>query len=729
MARASSNKLYRNFTAGLITETTPLTYPDNASVNEDNCVIFNKGNRSRRLGYDFEVGATLSGFTLAPTSYPNTAFQEFAWLAVANQAGLNFLVLQQGSTLYFYDMSVSPLSTGQLPFTINLNTIGSPSSTPALIAATDVYMAAGRGYLFVVGAQIEPIVVTYDPRAATVSATRLYIQIRDFKGVNDGLANDDEPSTLSGLHNYNLLNQGWFDPKNDASGSSVSYFDAFGNLGTHNQPPATPITTYYTKWTHYPGNNKQWWVAKNSSTGAFDPTLLSTFFFGTGRAPRGHYVVNAFYIDRSAMSGIAGIPVEQTNHRPSSTTFFAGRVWYGCDSTVYYSQNLDDVSKAGMCYQEADPTSEDISDLVATDGGVIQIPEMTNVCALYPLGAGVLAFASNGVWFISGATAGFSATDVAVTKISSIGMDAPNSIVQADNKVIWWSKIGVQALNQINTQFGVGSNFNQESLSENTIRTFFQTIPDQSRQFAKGVYDPASNTIQWLYQSGTYASPYFYNRILNLDLTLKAFYPWTVSDSGAYVTGIFTTPFLNILSQPTSIRNTFNKFVNLTASSGNTTFGFFNNFNYADWQTLDGVGKAYTSFVETGYELLDDAMRKKEANYVFCYFRRTEANFVPSSSDYTVDAPSHCFLQVKWDWSDSEISNKWSTKMEAYRHRRQPEVDATNLTFDTGSHVVVSRNKVRGSGKSIQFRFENGDIGSNFDLLGWAVPYSGNTDP
>jgi hypothetical protein len=43
--------------------------------------------------------------------------------------------------------------------------------------------------------------------------------------------------------------------------------------------------------------------------------------------------------------------------------------------------------------------------------------------------------------------------------------------------------------------------------------------------------------------------------------------------------------------------------------------------------------------------------------------------------------------------------------------------------------VVVSNNKVRGSGKSVQFRFECSEPGKNFDLLGWAVSFAGNTEP
>ena len=37
--------------------------------------------------------------------------------------------------------------------------------------------------------------------------------------------------------------------------------------------------------------------------------------------------------------------------------------------------------------------------------------------------------------------------------------------------------------------------------------------------------------------------------------------------------------------------------------------------------------------------------------------------------------------------------------------------------------VVVTKNKIRGIGRALQFRFECSEIGKNFDLLGWSVQY------
>src|SRR5687768_14459961 len=109
-----------------------------------------------------------------------------------------------------------------------------------------------------------------------------------------------------------------------------------------------PIAEFRTKIGRYPGNNKQWWVARAQADnpdatppyreGDFLPDVLDKMYSGNNKAPRGHYVLNAFKKDRSAASGVAGIPVEESGVRPNTVAFFSGRAWYAANSTVYYSQ-------------------------------------------------------------------------------------------------------------------------------------------------------------------------------------------------------------------------------------------------------------------------------------------------------------------------------------------------------------------------------------------------------
>lgn len=214
MARGQQNKLYNMFVKGLITEAGPLTYPENASTDELNCVLKRKGPRARRLGIDYEPDSTAAD--ISDTFDQTNLTNEFVWKAVDNNANTNFLCLQIGSTVKFFDLSSEPLTDGLKGFELDLLDYKVTGVDDAVVASNYAQFTSGKGFLFVVHPQMEPIVVEYDADGDDLIVIPITIQIRDFDGVYDGLANDAEPSTLSKEHYYNLRNQGWIAP-----GSSV----------------------------------------------------------------------------------------------------------------------------------------------------------------------------------------------------------------------------------------------------------------------------------------------------------------------------------------------------------------------------------------------------------------------------------------------------------------------------------------------------------------------------
>jgi hypothetical protein len=126
MPRGQKDKLYRTFNKGLVTEAGFLTYPEDASIDELNTVLYRKGNRSRRLGIDFEEGST--GFTVSGLS-ESSVTTEYLWKAPSNNAKLNMLVMQVGRYLLFFDLSVTPLSEGIKDFVVDLADFKSPTAT------------------------------------------------------------------------------------------------------------------------------------------------------------------------------------------------------------------------------------------------------------------------------------------------------------------------------------------------------------------------------------------------------------------------------------------------------------------------------------------------------------------------------------------------------------------------------------------------------------------------
>lgn len=212
MSQAGSVKLYRTFVKGLITEAGYLTYPEDSSTDELNTIPTRKGNRTRRFGIDYEsnyllnpiVGTTLDRFT------------EFVWRSVNNISDLNFLCQQVGTKIYFFSLEADPISDSLRPFSIDLKAYADPAASVNQINENNVEFGAGKGFLFIAHPYMEPIIVSYDLVTNAITVVKVIVQIRDFEGLNDGLANDQEPLTLSKEHQYNLMNQGWAQPSTQA---------------------------------------------------------------------------------------------------------------------------------------------------------------------------------------------------------------------------------------------------------------------------------------------------------------------------------------------------------------------------------------------------------------------------------------------------------------------------------------------------------------------------------
>jgi hypothetical protein len=488
--------------------------------------------------------------------------------------------------------------------------------------------------------------------------------------------------------------------------------------------PVDPITQYYNRIGRYPANNQQWWLARSEiddstrglKIGDFLPEVLQKIYMGNLHAPRGHYILNAFKKDRANISGVVGIPDEVTNDRPGTVAFFSGRAWFACGSIVYFSQLLTDKKKASLCYMDADPTSENISDPLATDGGVIPIPESVKIVRMVPHGGAMLVFAHNGVWAITGTASGFTALDISVNKVSPVGCHSPMSVVETDTSVFWWSDIGVMGVTQNKGQFTSIVSFDKTNISEERIQSFYNAIPDTSRVDVKSVFDPKNNCIYWLYRES--AGTAQYDKILILDLTLGAFYPWKFSPSAYKIKGIYLGTKNNSYTVPTDIPPSQVEYI--TTSVTSLRISQVRSGNFVDWYTLNGIGVTYDSYMEAGYEIFEDSMRNKNITYLFAYLTKTETAIVGGQPNY----PSSCQLTVKWDWANSAMSNKWTTPVELYRPGR-----LLLDTADTGYSMVVTKNKVRGNGKAIQFRFGTSDAGKNFDLVGWSIAVSGSPIP
>lgn len=740
MAQAKQIQQVNSFVAGLITEATELTFPPNASYDELNCVLSIKGSRRRRLGIDFEPDYALSSFSATDSEMADFAISTFTWKAVGSQGNLNFLAVQWGDTLYFYDFGSNVLSSNEKSFTVDLSAYLAPSATVA--SRTRLSYACGRGDLFIVSPVILPLQITYDADADTISVSEVEIRIRDFDGIDDGLEVDEETGTLTTEHHYNLLNQGWFE----------------------GQDGYDPINGYHSTAGNYPANNIQWISAKNAN-GSVNTALLRRIPAGTTEAPKGHFILDPFYKDRSMASSLSGIPVEEVTTRPAAVAFYAGRIVFLHKSDIYVSQVLNqNRDNVGKCYQNQDPTAEDLNALVDNDGLVINIPEAGNLIAALNVGFALLVFATNGVWSITGSTGGFKATDFFVNRVTNSGIISAASLVSVEGIPCWFSDTGIYTVQQDK----VSGLFTAVNMTDTTIRSFYIGIPSEERAAAVGEFDTATRCIVWLYREQdtlpTNTSPAYYTKALVYDTTLKAFYPWTISSLEAnspFIAGIISSPALNEGSEieqvvdsngnnviKTSLdnvvanidltlgNNTFIKYLTVVPNAANTnnnlTFSLFSSLSFTDWPkcaillSIDAAD--YDSYLETGFEVAGDLVRFKQNPYIFVHVRRTETGVTYTDDEVTsYDNPSGLYLRSKWEWSSGSQSGKWSTRQNAYRLKSLYLPGTTDASWDNGFRLTTTRLRIRGDGRAAQLRFES-ESGKDFDLIGWGTVVTGNTD-
>lgn len=394
------------------------------------------------------------------------------------------------------------------------------------------------------------------------------------------------------------------------------------------------------------------------------------------------------------------LPVEDKFNNPTAVASVFSRLFYAADDQVLFTQILEDEEQAGKCYQANDPTSEDASDLLQTDGGVIELDGAINVVALEPFRTGVLAFAENGVWYIYGSTTAFNATDFSVSKITSFGTRWDKSVVRVGSIVAYLNDTAVMLV-----QANEFDNIEATPTSDNNIRTLFTEIfTGASHEDVWGAYEQRENRVWW----GNSSS----NRAIVLDLNANGFFPQQFSSRGVYVGG-------------GSIEE--DGFFFGTSSSENTPTGATVSYNLSEASSTEftDLGTTYEAYIETGPETLGQVANKKTVTNINVQFKKTET-IIDDDGDggYVYDLPSSCVMTVKFDSDTSDVGGRWTKPIQMYRLNRRGWIP-TELPapFDTGASIITVKEKVRGAGQSAKFRFES-EAGKDMQLLGYSVDYS-----
>lgn len=606
-------------------------------------------------------------------------------------------------------------------------------------------------------------------------STGLTLQIRDTSvGAKDFLTIDENPTLMSYAHLYNLLNQGW---------TTKLLADFY--VKSH------PSGEYLLRF--FPGNNLAQQYLKDKKTDPFKPEDLVNMTFGNTPAARGHIVMDFFEQDRLSLANLvtsmsqlvseintalsdAGetghdVTVDSIRDKLGSeedteqgiaedqvpvvkprrdyvvdTLAYAGRIFYLCGDVLLYSQMIsEDVSRADKCYTAADPTSEEISDVVETDGGLISLPDIGEGIKLAQYGQYLFVFGTRGNAAITGTANNiFTATAYSAGSLGAAPTQAPYSFVDTEYGVFYWGTTAIYHLGM--GEGGLSAN----DLSTAKILTWFGKLSNTQHEWCKGVYSAAKKKVYWFYPTDD-NKPRRLDGVLVYDIQRQAFTThkiatgykdedtgdWIESDLPEVVSGLpVKEPFMSIKEYPViatvdgtvyevldndelkiladdpidSEEFTYESsvLVCLDVANNKITFGDFRNNLLKDWTAGDWEGDGYefesylvshplnaSSYTAFSGQRRSDIVHTKNMPYLISYFRRTETGEL-TTGEFIY--PSACQGSILWDWRTSGAQGKWSSPTELYRPYKR-------TMFDQG--YVITKTNIRGLGKAYQVKLES----------------------
>jgi hypothetical protein len=843
----SVDKKYFLFNKGINTEAPLVAWPEGFTIDEQNFDLLPDGSRRRRLGISYEAGGGTAYYSMLNSSEDMSSGTKFyRWRNVNNTDEFNFLVLQVGASLYFWnDVNSGPLGEYLYEFPLEDYKVSyvDPATDAPYEATLDQLKAMvcsfteADGRLIIVGEHIKPFFISFEDDALV--GEEIEVVERDMFGIDDGISVEATPAELTPEHEYNLYARGWtydnidavfvdkgvYPAKNmiqflglrkqtesgysDDDGVKVFSPDklmaelfqnmsaplghvsrdvfnrrtGYGSIGQSNTFKAIAsvdsvdtglgrVTITTAEGAHGVQVNDELeilnLVLKLSSvrvtkkvnfTGAATVKEVidaDTIVIEIDSPMWEKYPIYMKTVEKGQYSIGGLIQVEFEGTEPAETRFtvttsYAGRIFYGgCPDNrltdrIYFSKVIENDSDFGKCLQEADPTSEYISDLLPSDGGYITIPNLGTLRGLMPYGRALLVLSSEGVWAIGPGEGGiFSAVGYSVNKLSDAGCVSKQSIIIADNTPLYWSNAGIYAIMQDDNS-GFLSSLN---ITQDTINGLFHSIRYDEKTRVKAGYDPVRKRVFFLYNSrltnpqsgnppvssdeGEYSTSLTplgliddedtveisYDTALIFDIRLKAWIKWVFGSDYIKVRDILCLP----TNYSTDSLNGGLRFLCQETASTKYYLGELTSTLFEDW------GTESPAFLYTGPDSLGEPERLRYAPYVHVFMRKESkeplvVSQTPGALSYATPGSdvaltlsgrsSSLFMQPRWDWARGSDSGKIQNYVQVYRETK-PNPDSFGL--------VVTKNKVRGRGRNLFLAFKAGEKSPAW-LDGWTVKY------
>lgn len=395
-------------------------------------------------------------------------------------------------------------------------------------------------------------------------------------------------------------------------------------------------------------------------------------------------------------------------YRVCDVDFTAGHFFYLLNNRLLFSQTVtENIKNFDKCYQDADPTSERISDIIDTDGGEIMFTDLGAGVGLAKCSLGLLVFGDRSVYgVVSGVAGNFVATSYTTQFVNAAGCVSNGSIVETEEGVFYWSPQGIFQISE-NTVTGIS--LNSANISVGTIQTFYQSIPIECKKYCRSVYDFNNRVIYWYYPSDD-EHPLQLDCCLVFDLKHASFHPYKLAEGGYVV-----APFLMsrpeeiipevllyagedivasedndvIATEYSSDYNEYSALCHLSKIGNQLAYTQYNSRDFVDWRDYD-----FDAYMVSYPLIVTDMISYKQTPIVQTTFIRTEE---AKLADGNYIAPTGCKYRTRWSWSVGDESNRWDMMQNCYH---------CPSNFDSFKYIT-SKIVVRGRGKAFQIELRN----------------------
>lgn len=529
---------------GWVTESNLANYEQDVAVDIENMNIDSTGLTERRYGFDAEAAESTSpvemftGVLATMRQQGSVVFKE--WREVKGAYDVNMIVAQSGTEIHVYE-DTTPLDDNAKLYSFDLNGAGIKVGD---LVDGPVHISIGVGFAIVTHRRINPVLITLEEVAADGTPTlshrplNLMIRTRDLLG-DYNVTPDLDSSGMTVEREWDLRNSGWplsCYAQKDSEGDGIVETD--------------PVTYFESKLGFWPtpyllfNAMRSTAAEKVGAVGAFSPYGWGKINFGKTTPPCGRFVHSAYSFDSSQIlsdslygseggSLLASGTITWTiSDRPRCSGYHNGHVYFADTdrfgkTRILVSQLIKDLDNIEKCYQDADPTAEEINDLIATDGYVMFPVGMGSVLSMLEYNKQLLLLCTNGVWAVKGTETGATATDFTIDKIATVEFFSTHSVVDAGNAVIFWTDRGIVAIG-VNDYGDLIAN----NLTEKTIDDYYETLPRSTIKHVKGAFVTDERRVYWTVPDGFDANgqyPSDSSLVLVLNMDTLGFYKWVIT--------------------------------------------------------------------------------------------------------------------------------------------------------------------------------------------------------